>query len=117
MSDIETIMECLPQINPAILEYDEWLAVGMAIKDAGGSVQLWEEWSRRDPQRYRENECSKKWTGFHGNSTPVGVGTVVKLCRDQGGEISSVSSDDPGRALDWDFTLPADTGIRRPARL
>ena len=39
MSDIETIMECLPQINPAILEYDEWLAVGMAIKDAGGSVQ------------------------------------------------------------------------------
>ena len=49
MSDIETIMECLPQINPAILEYDEWLAVGMAIKDAGGSVQLWEEWSRRDP--------------------------------------------------------------------
>lgn len=108
MSDIETIMECLPQINPAILEYDEWLAVGMAIKDAGGSVQLWEEWSRRDPQRYRENECSKKWTGFHGNSTPVGVGTVVKLCRDQGGEISAVSSDGTGRALDWDFVLPAD---------
>ena len=110
MNDLEVIAECLPQINPAALEYDEWLAVGMAVKQAGGSVEMWDTWSQRDSGRYHPNECRKKWEGFRGSANPVGVGSIVKLCRDQGGDVSFGS--DPaagqGRALDWDFVIPAD---------
>ena len=111
-NDLEIIAECLPQINPAILEYDEWLSVGMAVKQAGGSVEIWDSWSMRDSRRYHPNECKKKWDGFHGSINPVGVGSVVKLCRDQGGDISFNNELSGGQgqgcALDWDFVIPAD---------
>lgn len=110
MNDLEVIAECLPQINPAALEYDEWLAVGMAVKQAGGSVEMWDSWSQRDSGRYHKNECRKKWDGFRGSANPVGVGSIVKLCRDQGGDVSfgNDSAAGQGRALDWDFVLPDD---------
>lgn len=88
MTDLEIIAQCLPQINPAALEYDEWLAVGMAVKQAGGSVEMWDSWSQQDSGRYHKNECRKKWDGFRGSANPVGVGSIVKLCRDQGGDVS-----------------------------
>lgn len=110
MTDLEIIAQCLPQINPAALEYDEWLAVGMAVKQAGGSVEMWDSWSQRDSGRYHQNECRKKWDGFRGSTNPVGVGSIVKLCRDQGGDVSfgNDSAAGQGRALDWDFVLPDD---------
>ena len=110
MTDLEIITQCLPQINPAALEYDEWLAVGMAVKQAGGSVEMWDSWSQRDSGRYYKNECRKKWDGFRGSANPVGVGSIVKLCRDQGGDVSfgNDSAAGQGRALDWDFVLPDD---------
>ena len=110
MTDLEIIAQCLPQINPAALEYDEWLAVGMAVKQAGGSVEMWDSWSQRDSGRYYKNECRKKWDGFRGSANPVGVGSIVKLCRDQGGDVSfgNDSAAGQGRALDWDFVLPDD---------
>ena len=51
MSDIDVAREALSQISPTALEYDEWLAVGMALKDAGASFDEWErvEPARRDP--------------------------------------------------------------------
>lgn len=110
MTDLEIIAQCLPQINPAALEYDEWLAVGMAVKQAGGSVEMWDSWSQQDSGRYHKNECRKKWDGFRGSANPVGVGSIVKLCRDQGGDVSfgNDSAAGQGRALDWDFVLPDD---------
>lgn len=110
MTDLEIIAQCLPQINPAALEYDEWLAVGMAVKQTGGSVEMWDSWSQRDSGRYHQNECRKKWDGFRGSANPVGVGSIVKLCRDQGGDVSfgNDSAAGQGRALDWDFVLPDD---------
>ena len=110
MTDLEIIAQCLPQINPAALEYDEWLAVGMAVKQAGGSVEIWDSWSQQDSGRYHQNECRKKWDGFRGSANPVGVGSIVKLCRDQGGDVSfgNDSTAGQGRALDWDFVLPDD---------
>lgn len=104
MNDLETIAACLPQINPAALEYDEWLAVGIAIKQAGGDVAMWAQWSRRDPARFHEKECEKKWNTFRGSANPVGVGSIVKLCRDQGGDLPKREE----KPLDWDFVLPAD---------
>lgn len=38
--NIATITACLEQIDPASLKYDEWLKVGCAIKNEGGSFDL-----------------------------------------------------------------------------
>lgn len=112
MNDLETILECLPQISPAAVEYDDWLAVGIALKNSGGTVEQWEQWSRRDSGRYREGECGKKWQTFRGSSSPISAGTIVKMCRDCGGTISAPVSEGLGRALDWDSVIPAETDLR-----
>ncbi len=48
MTNIEIISECLGQIDPAALQYDDWLKIGAAIKHEGGEVALWDQWSRSD---------------------------------------------------------------------
>ncbi len=84
MTNLEIITSCLPQINPASLQYDDWLKIGAAIKHEGGSVDLWDTWSRQD-SRYRPGDCTTRWNNLDKGFSPVTVATVVKLCRDAGG--------------------------------
>ncbi|WP_312047747.1 AAA family ATPase [Anaerotignum sp.] len=78
------LIEILDYIEPAMLEYTDWLMVGMALKEGGYTVEVWEQWSSRDMNRYRLGECQKKWNGFHGNNKPVTIGTIVQMAKDQG---------------------------------
>ena len=81
MNDLE---ELLRQINPAALEYDQWLKVGAAIKHEGGSVDLWDSWSRSD-RRYRNGDCINRWQGLGNGAAPVTIATLVQYCVEQGG--------------------------------
>ncbi len=106
MNDLAVAREALAQINPSMLEYDEWLAVGMALKDAGANFSEWDQWSRKDAKRYREKEMQSKWNSFRRSGTnSVGIGTIVKLCRDQGGRINTHYDEDQGRELAWDDVI------------
>lgn len=93
------LAEAIDWIDPATLGYDEWLAVGMGLHDSGLPLELWDGWSRRDPARYVEGECARKWAGFGGGDGRVTSGTVAKMARDRGW---SPASDDRGFALEWD---------------
>jgi len=84
MTNLETIVECLKQIPPATLQYNEWLQIGAAIKHEGGDVTLWDSWSKNDP-RYREGDCTRRWNNLDKGQAAVTVATVVKLCKDAGG--------------------------------
>lgn len=90
--------ELLQHINPSALNYNEWLAVGMALKDSGATASEWEAWSRGDADRYKAGECFRKWEGFHGSPTPITAGTLVALARQQGWTPPA----DEGRAYEWD---------------
>ena len=79
------IREILPHIDPSLLDYQDWINVGMALKDAGYAASDWDNWSRSD-SRYHDGECFKKWGTFNGSSNPVTLGTVVQLAKDQGWE-------------------------------
>lgn len=79
------LLEVLNSIEPAELDYQQWLNVGMALDQEGYSVEIWDAWSQRDPGRYHPGECQKKWNGFHGHGTPVTGGTIVQYAREQGG--------------------------------
>ena len=95
----------LDYINPAGLNYQEWLNVGMALHYEGIPADVWEQWSRRDGKRYHSGECSRKWEGFHGSPSPVTGATIVQLAK-KGGWQPDFSS--RGTELDWNDTIEKD---------
>lgn len=80
MNDKQHLLDALAVIPPAELSYQEWCAVGMALKQEGFGVEVWDDWSRAD-RRYHAGECRRKWAGFHGAGTPVTGGTIVALAQ------------------------------------
>lgn len=73
------LKEALDFISPAALTYEEWTMVGMALKDSGLPVTVWEAWSARDGGRYHKGECAKKWESFHGSTKPVTESSIFQL--------------------------------------
>lgn len=100
------ILEVLEHIDPSLLDYQDWINVGMALKEEGCMAADWDAWSRRDAARYHAGECYRKWGGFHGSPSPVTGGTIVQLAKDQGWE-----PEPGGRELDWDDTISDERGI------
>ncbi|GAA6295635.1 AAA family ATPase [Enterocloster asparagiformis] len=99
------LLEVLNNIEPAALTYQEWVNVGMALEHEGYTPAVWDDWSRRDPDRYHPGECARKWQSFHGAAyEPVTAGTIVQYARDQGW----TPPYDPGQPIDWDDTISAD---------
>jgi len=96
--------ELLAAIDPALLDYQQWVNVGMALKEDGGSVYDWDTWSSRDTRRYHSDECEKKWRSFAGGSggQPVTMGTIVQYAREQGWR---PATEGPGYELDWDSQI------------
>lgn len=98
------LIEILEYLDPAELTYEEWVHVGMALKQEGYSAADWDNWSRRDPHRYHAGECRKKWESFQGGSGDlVTAGTIVQMASDRGWQPKR----DGGRELDWDDTINA----------
>jgi regulatory protein RepA len=92
MDDLKALQDALYSIKPSDLSYEEWLNVGMALKDEGLSVNLWDDWSRSD-SRYEYGVCANKWRSFSGSG--VGVGTIFHYAETYGDWSRS-------RDLDWD---------------
>lgn len=102
MADVK---ELLKYIDPAVLDYSEWLAVGMALKHEGLTAYDWDQWSQAD-HRYKPGECWKKWAGFNeATASPVTGGTLYELAR-RGGYSPAADIEDV--ALDWDSVISRD---------
>ena len=104
------LTELLDYIDPGACDYTDWMQVGMALKHEGYSVQVWDDWSRRDAGRYHAGECQKKWSGFLGSGTPVTGGTIVELARQFGWSAEYTA----GRELNWDSVIGAGNNAIRP---
>lgn len=94
------VRELLEYINPASLDYQEWINVGMALKESGYSASDWDSWSRAD-SRYHSGECFTKWTTFNGATTPVTAGTIVQMAKDNGW----IPSGGDSHELDWNDVI------------
>lgn len=70
--NIFRVRRMLDFINPSTLTYDEWLAVGMALKNIDYDCSDWENWSRSD-ERFKDSECESKWQGFNREGYDVGT--------------------------------------------
>ena len=100
-SKYDILHEVLPAIDPARLDYKQWINVGFALKDGGYSAADWEAWSARDARRYHPGECEQKWRTIQ--SEGVTLGTLIQYAREQGWTPPRQPRED--RALDWDDVI------------
>ena len=102
--DIDELEEALSFVSPEHYEYQDWLHVGMALKEAGADLSVWERWSANDPDTYRRDPaaCAAKWDTF--DSSEITAKTIFKWAMDAGWK-SSRSYSGPDTALDWESVI------------
>ena len=101
MDNANELKEALDFLTPSALTYEEWVMVGMALKDAGLPAEVWEQWSARDGGRYHKGECIRKWESFHGGAKPVTASSIFRLAYAQGWSGAA------GHGLDWSDAISA----------
>ncbi|UDQ99259.1 AAA family ATPase [Lentisphaerota bacterium WC36G] len=120
--DRKNALELLKHINGAVLDYQEWLNVGMILKDIGCSCSDWENWSRIDSQRFIEGECYKKWQTFNGGfSGNVSMGTLVDIAKRQGWTppkaMQEYTVTDINPNDEWDFNINATDSLKQDYKI
>ena len=86
----DQIREAL-DVLPNDLDYEHWLAVGMAIhhETDGEGFELWEAWSARSPKHSTREHDQGKWDSFgKGGQRPVTSRSLVMLARAHGAYIN-----------------------------
>ncbi len=82
-TDIDWALSYLSALSPYRADdYDEWLAVGMALHSVDDSLLIeWENWSRQSP-KYKPGCCDKKWKSF--KRSGVAIGTLAHMAKQDG---------------------------------
>lgn len=101
----------LSYINPVAVSYKEWIDVGMALKQEGMPLAMWDEWSQKDPVRYHEGEPAEKWDSFHGSDRPITGATITDMAKKNGWK---PRKSDDGHELGWNDEI-SDDGANKPA--
>lgn len=92
-------MELLEYVNPANLEYNQWVAVGMALHNEGYNVAHWDSWSKLD-SRYHKGECEAKWKSFGLGVGGITGATITQMAKENGWTPKNKSYE-----LDWNDTI------------
>lgn len=100
MTDRDKALLCLAALSPArAVPHESWVQVGMALHEAGCSIEDWAGW-HPDGNKSHARVCRTKWNSFgRTGGLRTGLGTLVKWARE----------DSPS------FRLPADVPAGLPA--
>ena len=79
----DQILSALSAIEVKNLSRADWITIGMALKEEGYPLSIWDDWSQND-SRYKPGECERTWKSFHGHGNPVKAGTIVQMAKDRG---------------------------------
>ncbi len=115
--------ELLESYDPSSLEYDEWLAVGMALHhETGGGpdgLALWDAWSSRSP-KYQNGYQEPKYQSFDaGHANPITLKSIVAKARrqlDATREFTASPTATPPPASRFAFRRDAELMDRPPMR-
>lgn len=111
------ILDALQAVPPASCSYEEWLEIGMALREEGFSVSDWDLWSRADG-RYHKGVCDSKWKTFKGSGDPVTGGTIIEMAKKHGWKYSGMAVRDEPMGFEDEISVEeeaAQTAIRQPA--
>ncbi|WP_013325765.1 DUF3987 domain-containing protein [Gloeothece verrucosa] len=80
-SDIDFAISYLNALSPFRADdYDDWVAVGMALHSVDDSLLTeWDNWSRSS-SKYKPGDCEKKWKSFS-RGGGVQLGTLAHLAK------------------------------------
>lgn len=67
-NEIMAVLEGLSQSR--VDRYEQWVQVGMALKNSGHSCEVWDEWSRTS-SKYKPGICHEKWDTFSEKERPL----------------------------------------------
>ena len=101
------LTELLKYINPSMLDYQEWVNVGMALKEEGYTASDWDSWSRNDA-RYKSGECFRKWGTFTSSGGSLVTGGTIYEYAKRGGFVPPQKNTETSYALSWDDTIVKD---------
>lgn len=112
------LKELLKYIDPAGLEYQEWVNVGMALKTEGYQMEDWQDWSSTDSERYQGTDFLKKWESF--NRDDVTGGTIVQMAKDRGWSAEKklnvyMSDDKYSPVISWDENYTREPAFKEPS--
>ena len=96
---MENIIEALDYIPSD--DYETWVKVGMALKQEGYGVEVWDSWSQGSP-KYKQGQCERKWRSFARDD--ITGGTIIQMAKDNGYTPYANS------AMDWDDFFDEDVG-------
>lgn len=115
--DYQKILDCIP---PSVTDRNQWVQVGMALKEEGQPFEMFDSWSAGDsrPGQYRGSEVTRKvWDSFKGGGSGTVTGaTLTQMARDLGVDPFPVSDG----FMDWtdeitsDGVEPVQKSIRPP---
>lgn len=77
------IRRMLDYINVVDGEYDKWLDVGFALFNEGMDCNLWEKWSRSQPE-FKEGEIETKWKSFRHEPNGITIATLYQFAVEGG---------------------------------
>lgn len=107
-TDYKKILDC---IDPSLTNRQQWVEVGMALKQEGQPFDLFDSWSARDtrPGQYRGSAYTEKvWDSFQntGSGTVTGA-TLTHMAREQGND-PFPSSGGESSWFGWDDIITSD---------
>lgn len=81
----EKVLSALKSINPDC-NYEDWIRIGKACKNAGLTLADWDEWSKRGEKYSPDGDysCSEKWKTFNLESDSWNAGTIFKYAKAAG---------------------------------
>lgn len=100
------LLPLLDYIDPATLDYTEWVQVGMALKHEGYDETDWDAWSQRDGARYHDGECEKKWQTFDDEGSIVTGATITQMAKENGWQGGMRKENQ--EAFGWDDSFEAE---------
>ena len=118
MTDREKALHCLAALSPArAAPHDTWLQVGMALHEAGCSVEDWEAW-HPDGNKSHARVCRQKWTSFgRTGGARFTIASLVKWAKDDSPSFRLPADVPAGlpAAFGWDDPIPPMGDERRAA--
>ena len=81
IAEVREKLRIQKRFNPD--DYDDWIKVGLALKDfhAVAGLELWQEWSSTGS--YDGSECEAKWHGFKNNGgAKITAGSIVYAAKE-----------------------------------
>ncbi len=81
--DEKTIIDCLSKLSQDRVDnYNDWINVGMIIKNSGCDKDIWIEWSKQS-NKFDLEVCNNKWNGFSNESTGgLTLGTLIHYSKE-----------------------------------